>query len=155
MMRAAIVATLFLAACATSTSMTPRANTRDEIVAYVNRAADLVSKHGPSCDAFGSPTWFSHDWYVFVLEPNGRTVCHPARPDLVGTLETELADPNGKPIGREFLRVARENPSGGWVDYVWARPGQTTPVAKSAFVRQVTGVDGKPYIVGSGGYELR
>ena len=150
-MRAAIV--LLAAACATS-SMTPRANTRDEIVAYVNRAAGVVAAHGPSCHDFQSPAWFSNDWYVFVLEPDGRTVCHPARPDLVGTLETDLADPNGKPIGREFLRVAREQPSGGWVDYVWARPGQTTPVPKSAFVRQVTGPDGKAYIVGSGGYEL-
>jgi len=145
---------LLAVACATS-SMTPRANTRDEIVSYVNRAAQLVAAHGPSCDDFESPKWYSGDWYVFVLESDGRTVCHPARPDMIGTMETSIVDPNGKPIGTEFLRVAREQTNGGWVDYVWARPGQTTPVPKSSFVKQVTGPDGKKYIVGSGGYELR
>ena len=80
MRRAAAIA-LLAAACATS-SMTPRANTHDEIVAYVNRAANVIAAKGPSCDTFKSPPWYSGDWYVFVLEADGRTVCHPARPDL-------------------------------------------------------------------------
>jgi len=153
-MRNALLPLLLAVACATS-SMTPRANTRDDIVEYVNRAANVVATNGPSCNMFKSPQWFANDWYVFVLESDGKTVCHPARPEMVGMTATSIVDPNGKPIGREFLRVARERAAGGWVDYVWPRPGQTTPVAKSSFVKQVTAPDGKTYIVGSGGYELR
>jgi len=146
---------LLAAACATSSSMTPRANTRDDIVEYVNRAANIVATNGPSCDMFKSSQWFANDWYVFILESDGKTICHPARLEMVGMMAATIVDPNGKPIGREFLRVARERAAGGWVDYVWARPGQTTPVAKSTFVKQVTAPNGKTYVVGSGGYELR
>jgi len=150
---ALLLATLFTLGCATA--MTPNANSRPEIVAYVDRAANLVRENGPSCDAFGSPRWKSGDWYIFVLERDGRTVCHPVRPDLVGTMVTDVADPNGKRIGQEFVNLATTQPNGGWVDYVWARPGQSAPVAKSSYVRLVTGPGGKAYIVGSGGYELK
>ncbi|HEY5611824.1 MAG TPA: cache domain-containing protein, partial [Thermoanaerobaculia bacterium] len=120
-------------------------------VAYVNRAADVVSQRGADCPTFEESGWFAGDWYIFVLEPNGKTVCHPARPDMVGTMASDVVDPNGKRIGEEFMRAPA---AGGWVEYVWARPGQTTPVAKSAYVRQVTAPDGKTYVVGSGGYEV-
>ena len=43
----------------------------------------------------------------------------------------------------------------GWVNYVWPRPGQTTPSPKSTYVVRVIGPDGKRYIVGSGGYDLK
>ena len=42
----------------------------------------------------------------------------------------------------------------GWVDYVWPRPGTTTPVAKSTYATHVTGPDGKGSMVGGGGSPL-
>ena len=145
---------LVLASCASTTNV-PAANTRAQIVRYVDRAAAVVAKNGPSCTTFSSPEWKSGDWYIFVLEPNGKTICHPVRPELVGTSVADLVDPNGKRVGAEFVSAATAHPAGGWVDYVWPRPGQTAPVAKSSYVRLVTAPDGKPYIVGSGGYELK
>jgi signal transduction histidine kinase len=137
-----------------SVSMIPRANTREEVVAYVDRAAELVAADGANaCNALRRRTWFSGEWYVFVLDANGRTTCHPARPEMVGTMAAELVDARGKRFGEEFVRVA--GGGGGWVDYLWARPGETATVEKSAYVRQVTGPDGKTYIIGSGGYEQR
>lgn len=150
-MRSAVLLALFAAACATT--YTPRHNTHQDIAAYVDRAASVVRDHGPSCDTFAKPEWKSGDWYIFVLEPNGRTLCHPAKPELVGTMVTDLVDANGKRIGDEFVRAATAQ--GGWVDYVWPRPGGTAPVAKSSYVRLVAGPGGKSYIVGSGGYELK
>lgn len=152
------VAVAAAVACSSTTlpmNPAPQANTREEIVAYVDRAATYVSQHGPSCQTFSNAPWFAGDWYIFVLEIDGRTVCHPARPDLVGTQEADLVDPNGKRIGQEFLAIANGPDGRGWVDYVWARPGGSVPVPKSAYVRKVIGPDGKGYIVGSGGYEVK
>lgn len=151
MKRFAPIAILILIGCASS--MTPRANTREEITTYVDSAARLVEKNGPSCDTFAQETWRSGDWYIFVLG-DGRTVCHPVRPDMVGMSASDIIDPNGKRVGDEFVRIGTGSQTSGWVEYVWARPGQSTPEAKSSYAKRVTGPDGKVYVVGSGGYGL-
>jgi len=150
-MRFRFLPLLLLVACASS--ITPKSNSREEIVAYVNRAADLVRARGAACATLATPEWYSGDWYIFVFDGEGRTVCHPAKPEMVGTPAADLVDPNGKRFGDEFLRVA--SAGGGWVEYAWPRPGETASAAKSAYVRQVTSADGKTYVVGSGGYEPR
>ena len=153
MLRKAIVFVLFVAACAPS--MTPRSNSREEVAAYVNRAADLVAKEGAAaCATLQQRNWFSGDWYIFMFDEQGRTVCHPARPEMVGTMAAALQDPNGKKFGDEFMRIGLSE-TGGWVSYAWARPRETTPTPKSAFVRSVRAPDGKRFVVGSGGYELQ
>lgn len=152
MFKHSIVLALLAAACVSS-SMVPRANTQEEVVAYVNRAADLVAARGAAaCDALRQPRWFSGDWYVFVFDEEGRTVCHPAQPAMVGTMAGALIDPNGKKFSDEMMRTSED---GDWVDYAWPQPGGTTPVAKSAYVRSVRAHDGQRYVVGSGGYGLR
>jgi methyl-accepting chemotaxis protein len=146
------VVAMFSVSC--STSMVPRTHSRDAVVDYVNRAAELVADSGAAaCSTFRSNAWYSGEWYIFVFDESGRTACHPARPDMVGTVASQLMDTNGVRIGDEFMRVGSLD-GGGWVDYHWARPGSTAPVAKSAYVRSVMR-DGKRYIVGSGGYEMR
>jgi cytochrome c len=143
---------LFLFACASS--MTPRANTRDEVVAYVDRAAAIVAKSGPSCDTFKSSQWMSGDWYVYVQDANGTLVCHPMT-SMVGKPASEIVDATGRHIGDELSAAAASTSGHGWVDYVWPRPGTTTPVPKSTYATRVTGPDGKTYAVGAGGYELK
>ncbi len=146
------LALFLLAGCASS--YTPRANTRADIVSYVNHAASVVAKNGPSCDTFNQPNWMSGDWYIFVDGPDGRLICHP-NAQMVGRSNADIVDVNGKRVG-DAITAAGISPEGhGWVDYVWPRPGQTTPVAKSTYVTRVTGPDGKMYLVGAGGYELK
>lgn len=136
-------------------SNTPRAATRDEVMAYVNRAAALVAASGASCEALSSPSWFNGDWYIFVFGPDQKALCHPAQPAMVGKSAGEIVDPNGKRTGDLLIAAANGAEGHGWVDYVWPRPGQSKPVPKSAYVVSVTGPDGKKYVVGSGGYELK
>ena len=151
MRRLLIPALILLSACATS--MTPRANSRPEVVAYVDRAAAAVSAGGIDvCDGFKGRRWFSDHWYIFMFDANGRTVCHPARPEQIGAMAADLVDSNGKRFGDEMMRVAAAG--GGWVDYMFPRPGQNAPERKSAYVKQVKAPDGKTYVVGSGGYDL-
>ena len=51
-----------------------------------------------------------------------RMVAHPMRPDLVGRPLMQITDNNGKFIFKE-LCMAGNDPRGGWVEYVWTKPG--------------------------------
>jgi signal transduction histidine kinase len=134
-------------------SNTPKTNTRADIKAYVEAAASYVAKHGPSCDEFAEKDWRAGDYYIFVLGPDDRAICHPTT-SLIGKPIETIIDKNGKHAG-ELIAAAGKNKDGGWVEYVWPRPGTDNPVAKSTFAMHVKGPDGKTYIVGSGGYELK
>ncbi|HEY8848741.1 MAG TPA: cache domain-containing protein, partial [Thermoanaerobaculia bacterium] len=79
---------------------------------------------------------------------------HP-NASMVGKMNTEIVDANGKKVGAELANVANGKEGHGWVDYVWPRPGQTKPVPKSSYAEKVKGPDGKWYVVGAGGYELK
>ncbi len=149
--RAFVVLPLVLTAC--SSTMTPRSTSRDEIVAYVNRAAEVVAANGANaCDTLATSRWKSGDWYVFVLAADGRTVCHAAQPQMVGRMAHDLVDADGKRFGDEFMRVGGEG--SGWVEYRWTRPNDGAHVAKTSYVRSVKDRDGNVYVIGSGGYEL-
>ena len=142
----------FTLAC--STANTPAGESRDEVIAYVRRAAALVDAKGASaCEDLSGPKWFAGEWYVFVLDADGRTVCHPAKPENVGRMSHDLIDANGKRFGDEFMQAAERG--GGWVDYLWPRPGSSTPEPKSTYVVSVKARDGKTYVVGSGGHAVQ
>jgi len=51
---------------------------------------------------------------------------------------------------REFIQEVKTKGS-GWVDYMWARPGETKLVKKTAFVKGVA-FKGDLLVVGSGVY---
>jgi hypothetical protein len=139
-----------------ASSYTPRQNTREDLVAYVERAGALVEREGAvaACTAFHEPRWRGGEWYVFVNEIDNVLVCHPERPDLVGGDQTNLRDVNGVYLAREMSSRAADPDGRGWVEYMWPRPGETEPVRKSVYVVRVTAPDGKSYVVGSGGYEM-
>lgn len=143
---------ILLAACATS--YTPRGNSREDLVSYVDRAAQLVAREGTAaCATLGQSRWTSGDWYVFVNDVDRDTVvCHPTLP--AGQNMAEVRDANGKYLTREMKAAVAGAGGRGWVDYVWPRPGQTQPEPKTAYVVAVTGPDGKRYLVGSGGYNM-
>lgn len=76
--------------------------------------ASLNSKDGP---------WVWKDSYVFAFDCRlDRMVAHPMRPDLVGQPIMQVTDNNGKYIFKELCKLGSE-PKGGWVDYVWTKPG--------------------------------
>jgi len=156
MMRKVFPLVLSLLVCASvvmAKSYTPKSNTRGAVKAYVKSAAKVIAKSGPSCDAFKSKDWMAGDYYIFVTGPDDRLVCHP-NSSMVGKANADIVDANGKKVGVELIKAARKK-GGGWVNYVWPRPGQTTPVPKTSYAMRVKGSDGKWYVVGSGGYGLK
>jgi signal transduction histidine kinase len=135
-------------------SHTPPANTRDAVKAYVQEAAKVIAKDGPSCATFADKSWTSDDYYIIVVGPDDKVVCYPD-PQVVGRPTSQVVDVNGKKVGDLLNAAARNNEGGGWVEYLWPRPGTTKPVPKSSYAVSVTAPDGKRYVVGSGGYELK
>ena len=67
--------------------------------------------------------WVWKDSYVFAFDCRlDKMVAHPMRPDLVGRSIMQITDNNGKFIFKELCK-AGSLPRGGWVDYVWTKPG--------------------------------
>jgi signal transduction histidine kinase len=140
------------AVAAAPASHLPKANTREAVVAYVQDAAKIVQKGGPSCAAFATPAWTGGDYYIFVAGPDEKTVCHP-RADLVGKSMGDIVNSEGDKVGDKIYKVGTAGK--GWVEYLWARPGKTTEEPKSTYVMGVNGPDHKHYLVGSGAWDLK
>jgi len=134
-------------------SYVPKTNTHAAIKNYVEEAAKLVAKSGPSCEEFAEKDWRSGDYYIFVDGPDEKTLCHP-NASLIGKDSDAILDVNGKSIGKT-IRAAAAKKGGGWAEYMWPRPGTDKPVPKSTFVMHVKAPDGKTYTVGAGGYEVK
>src|SRR5882672_10741123 len=94
---AAVLLMGFFATAAIAKSHVPSKNTHAAIKAYVKQAAAVVAKKGPSCDAFSGKDWSSGDYYIFVLGPDEKILCHP-NASLIGKNNLDVTDANGKKI---------------------------------------------------------
>ena len=70
-------------------------------------------------------------FWVNTLEP--RMVMHPMKPELDGKDLTDIKDPTGKHIFVEFSSIAKNG--GGFVEYLWPKPGSDKPVGKVSYVK--------------------
>ncbi|MDD5158573.1 MAG: methyl-accepting chemotaxis protein [Sulfuricurvum sp.] len=77
---------------------------------------------------------YSGEEYFFILDTDIRGIMHPIKPKLDNTDLSNIKDPNGKNLFVEFGKVAKEH-SEGYVDYMWAKPGNDTPLPKLSYVR--------------------
>ena len=87
--------------------------------------------------------------YFWINDMHPRIIMHPYRPDLEGKDISDYADPNGKRLFVEFVRIVRAK-SAGYVDYEWQwkdDPGRIVP--KISFVK---GFEPWGWIVGTGIY---
>ena len=128
--------------------------TKDEVIAKCEAAAKLIQEKGVDAasqiigDKAGPFVW--KDTYVFLMDLDGKMIAHPIKPEL--TKEDNLlkvADTDGKPLFVEFVQVAGSQGQ-GWVDYMWPKPGQDKPAAKSSYIYRVPNT---PYFVGAGIYK--
>jgi signal transduction histidine kinase len=81
----------------------------------------------------GEAGFKDRDLYVFCASPDGTTTAHPTH---VGKNLKELKDKKGKAFGAEMFKVAEEGKV-KQVSYMFPKPGQTEPVAKSSYVTKV------------------
>lgn len=124
-----------------------------KIVALVEQAAALANARGKAAfEEFrkkGSE-WFDGETYLFAYDSKGNVLLNPAFPKREGTNVSGQTDASGKKFHDLMLETARTKGS-GWVDYMFPKPGQTTPSHKWTYVKRVT-IDGAPALLGAGFY---
>jgi signal transduction histidine kinase len=139
---------------ASASALAAGAATREECVMKCHEAAALINANGleEAIKIIGDPrgpfVW--KDSYVFLMDLDGKMLAHPMQPEL--TKESHLllmTDPTDKAIFVHFVNLARKMGQ-GWVDYMWPKPGKTTPSKKLSYVYRVPGQD---VFVGAGVYE--
>ena len=142
-----------LICCVAATAWAENA-TREEVIAKCKAAAQMVQEKGVEMaaqaigDKQGQFVW--KDTYVFLMDLDGKMIAHPIKPELTHRDNlVQVKDTDGKPLFVEFIQVAG-NRGTGWVDYMWPKPGQENPVAKSSYIYRVAGT---PYFVGAGIYK--
>ncbi|MBJ7536710.1 methyl-accepting chemotaxis protein [Marinomonas transparens] len=93
-------------------------------------------------------TRYSKSEYFWINDYNAVVVMHSVKPALDGKDLSNLADPNGKKLFSEFVRVVKAQDA-GFVDYLWPKPGSENPVEKISYVQ---GFKPWGWILGSGVY---
>lgn len=85
--------------------------------------------------------------YFWVNSSKPMILLHPAKPGLEGKDASDIKDPSGRAIFREFADLARKG--GGVVDYEWPKPGSSIAVPKTSHVSYFAPWD---MTVGTGSY---
>jgi signal transduction histidine kinase len=127
--------------------------TKEECVVKCHEAAALINSKGIEegirqiGDAKGNFVW--KDSYVFLMDLKGKMLAHPFQPELTKLDHVLLiTDPTDNPLFVHFVNLAR-TVGHGWVEYMWPKPGKTTPSKKMSYIYRVPGQD---VFVGAGVY---
>jgi signal transduction histidine kinase len=142
---------LFLAADAVAAET----GTKDECMAKSKEAAKMINEKGLDAaskeisNKQGKFVW--KDTYVFLMDLDGKMLAHPMSPALIGKNVLDMKDKGdpGKYLFKDFVSVAKGKGE-GWVDYMWANPGDPKPRKKITYIYRVPGKD---LFVGAGIYE--
>jgi methyl-accepting chemotaxis protein len=86
--------------------------------------------------------------YFWINDFQPRVIMHPVNAALEGHDVSTYADPNGKLIFVEAVRIARQD-GGGEMEYMWPKPGETAPKPKLSYVKLYPRWN---WVIGSGIY---
>ena len=81
---------------------------------------------------------YDKDNYFWINDEKAVMIAHAVKPALNGKDLSKLADPNGKLLFTEFVKLVKRTPEGGVVDYLWDKPGSDKPVEKISYVKGFT-----------------
>jgi signal transduction histidine kinase len=80
---------------------------------------------------------------------DGKMLAHPIQPELTKQPHVLLmTDPTDKALFVHFVNLAR-TVGHGWVEYMWPKPGKSTPSKKLTYIYRVPNQD---VFVGAGVY---
>lgn len=104
----------------------PESATPEEAIVKVREAVRFLHQKGASGLAeFNNSAgrWVWKDSYVFVYDCRlDKMIAHPIRPDLVGRSILQIKDNSGRLIFKDLCKAGAQ-PHGGWVEYLWPKPG--------------------------------
>ncbi len=86
--------------------------------------------------------------YYWINNSEPKMIMHPIKPQLDGKDLSKVKDPSGKFLFNEMVDVTKKS-QGGFVKYMWAKPGKDTPQPKLSYVQVFPEWD---WIVGTGEY---
>jgi cytochrome c len=129
----------------------PKSEEAKNLAALVDKAAGMIESKGK--DFFPElrkkdGDWWKGETYIFVDGMDGIILVHPPDPTIEG--QNLLKDPKAKGIAESMIQTAKKG--SGWVEYMWPKPGESTPSKKMSYVKKVTMPDKTVVIVGSGMY---
>jgi hypothetical protein len=120
--------------------------TPQDVYDIVLKAYEVVRALGDEAlEAFNKPDgeFVFKDTYVYILKCPSEMAAHPfALEQLKGV------DLNAFSHTAPTCEVAKK-PNGGWVEYMWPKPGEKEPSRKITFS---IGVEGTPYQIAAGIY---
>jgi len=151
MRKVVVTALMVLASVVLVTNALAESATKEECVAKVKEAVQLINEKGLDAAIAvinkkdGGFAW--KDSYVFVVDFQGRTVANPLFPNHVGLNQMGLANKDGRMIIQEFLEIAKTKGE-GWTEYMWPKPeemqkpkDQRISSKKASYVLRVPGQD--------------
>jgi signal transduction histidine kinase len=112
---------------------------RSFVIDMVKEAVQQIKIKGKSAfSLFHEPSgrFIAKDAYIFVIDPRGVCLVHPAFPNLQGHNLINEKDSNKQYFIREMLKTT-ETKGSGWVNYLWPKPGDNVPTQKSSYVEKV------------------
>jgi len=120
------------------------------VVDFVDKAVAYAGAHGKEAAlaAYNDPDgeFRTGELYIFAYDLTGKNLAH-IDPSLVGRDLIGLTDPEGTPIIRNFVRIAKAG--GSWYTYVWANPANGDRVEpKLAYITRVD----DDWLLGAGMY---
>ena len=86
--------------------------------------------------------------YLWVNDMQNVMVMHPIKPELIGRDLSTLEDPSGFRFFEAFITVVRAD-GGGFVPYLWPKPGFEEPIEKESYV---AGFAPWGWVIGTGIY---
>ena len=122
--------------------------TAAEAEALVDKALALIKAQGADKayeEITNGKTFKDRDLYVFVYDLNGKCLAHGANAKLVGKDLIGLKDPDGKPLVKMLIDVAKDK-GHGWTDAVKFRNPVTDKIQTRVNYIERVG----EYAVGSG-----
>ena len=81
------------------------------------------------------PMRYGEGNHFWINDEHPTMIMHPMKPELDGKDLTLLKDSSGKAMFVEFVKAAQA-PDGGYVYYLWPKPGQDEPVQKLSFLKR-------------------
>ena len=79
---------------------------------------------------------YGTDGYVSINDSLPRMLMHPIKKELVGRDLRDYTDPAGTHVFVKIVEAGKQ-PGGGFVEYLWPKPGSDRPVPKMSFVQRV------------------
>jgi len=74
--------------------------------------------------------------YFWINDEQPVMIMHPLKPELDGKDLSSFKDPQGKALFVEAVKAAQASEGGGYVRYLWPKPGKEKPVDKLSFVKR-------------------